>query len=169
MRPAEARQLRCRVPRQLDEDSLHYYDVIRFEPHLAFSFADQTVSGYCKIKLTTDEPVLGRLDFRFTHSLVIDSIWTDENHTTTFFGDGDDSIQVFISPSLQSGDTITVGIAYHGTPEIVDIWGGFRWATAAGFRPAIAFSLGDGLDIEPPPANFTWFPCHSAPYDNSSW
>lgn len=164
-----SQRLHCGLPRALDEDSLHVYDVVRFEPCLSLNFANQQLSGYTLVVLTTSEVQLERVDFRFTHSLTIDSVWATENYAATLQISGDDSIQVFLSPALAAGDTIAIGIAYHGTPEIIDNWGGFRWANAFLWRPAIAFSTGDGLSTNPPPINYTWFPCHSDPNDKAAW
>ncbi len=164
-----SQRMHCGLPRALDEDSLHFYDVLHFEPHLSLNFANQQLSGFTLVELITPEAQLERVDFRFTHSLTVDSVWATENHAATLQSSGNDSIQVFLSPALTAGDTIIIGIAYHGTPEIIDNWGGFRWANASLWRPAIAFSNGDGLATNPPPINYTWFPCYEDPNDKAAW
>ena len=160
----------CHLPRHtLDDDSLHRFDVLKYEPHLQFDLDQQTLSGQIEITLRADQIALGCIDLRLTTSLTVDSVWASDDYVTTFTRDGLDSLQVLLVPPLALGDTLRVGIAYHGSPAIVDGWGGFRWGQASGWRPQIAFSMGDGLDLDPPPANYTWFPCHAALGDKVLW
>ncbi|RPH95024.1 T9SS C-terminal target domain-containing protein [candidate division KSB1 bacterium] len=165
----QSRPLHRPIRRVLDEDSLHRFDVLKIEPHLQFNFTQHTLQGYTEIILRADEISLTQIDFRFTHSLVIDSVWSNDNVSATYTANGLDSLQILLTPALAVGDTMRVGIAYHGNPAEVDNWGGFRWGSADSWRPQIAFSMGDGLNLEPPPANYNWIPSHADPTDKVLW
>jgi hypothetical protein len=165
----EGRVHRALPSSSLDEDSLHQFDVLKFECHLSFNLTAAALSGYTVTKLAANEIPLDQIDFRFNHSLVIDSVWILENYIATLSVLGHDSIRIELSPSLPLGDSLQLGIAYHGTTAIIDPWGGFRWAQQLNWHPQIAWSMGDGLNLEPPPANYAWFPCHSDPTDKVLW
>jgi aminopeptidase N len=161
---------RYHLPRYtLDDDSLHRFDVLKYEPRLEFDLDGQVLWGQIEITLRADQIPLNSVDLRLIASLTVDSVWADGNHAATFTRNGPDSLQILLTPLLALGDTVRVGVAYHGSPAIVDAWGGFRWGTSTSWQPQIAFSLGDGLDLYPPPANYTWFPCHSALADKVLW
>lgn len=153
----------------LDEDSLHRFDVLKIEPHLRFDLDNTQLSGFVYYDLVADEMPLERIDFRFTHSLTVDSVWVDDAHLASFTAQGRDSIQILITPGMGLGDTLRIGIAYHGNPASIDAWGGFRWAQRELWRPQIAFSMGDGLNLDPPPANYNWIPTHADPTDKVLW
>lgn len=160
----------CRsAARALDEDSLHRFDVLKIEPHLQFDLDNTQLSGYVIFDLVADEIALNRIDFRFTHSLTIDSVWAGDGLSASLTAQGRDSIQIFLTPGLALGDTARIGIAYHGNPATIDTWGGFRWAQREFWRPQIAFSMGDGLNLDPPPANYNWIPSHADPTDKVLW
>lgn len=153
----------------LDEDSLHNFDVIRLEPHLSFDLDNTQLAGYMIAEIVADEFALNHIFFRFTHSLTVDSVWADDDRLTNFTLVGLDSLQIAWNPPLNLGDTLRVGIAYHGNPAVIDSWGGFRWAQAQSWRPQIAYSMGDGFDLDPPPANYNWIPTHADPTDKVLW
>lgn len=156
--------------RSMDHDSLHRFDVLKYSPHLRFDLNQHTVSGDIEIELYADSAALNQLDFRFNHSLTIDSVWTSSASTSILATrDGVDSLQLLLTPGIGIGDTITVGIRYHGTPAPIDAWGGLFWGNSAGWQPQIAYSMGDGLSLEPPPSNYAWFPCHADPTDKVLW
>ncbi len=157
------------APRSLDEDSLHRYDVLKIEPHLRVDLDGTTLSGYTLSELVASQIPLSQVDLRFTHSLTIDSVWADGGHQATLTSLGTDSIQVHLQPAPALHDTVRIGIAYHGNPATIDGWGGYRWGQAAGWQPQIAFSMGDGLNLDPPPANYNWIPSYADPTDKTLW
>lgn len=153
----------------LDDDSLHRFDVIKFECHLGFDLNNTTLSGYTLTELSAHEIPLQRIDFRFNNSFTIDSIWAVEGYVTTLDYRANDSIVIGLNQVLPLNSSIHLGIAYHGIPDPIDQWGGFHWIPQSGWRPQTAYSMGDGLDLEPPPSNYAWFPCHSDPNDKVLW
>lgn len=165
----ERSQPRCGVRGSLDEDSLHRYDGIAYRTEFYVRPDSQTIAAQVILQLTTEEAELGELDFRFTQSLSLDSVWIEERDSLVYEWVGDDSLRIFLGEPMHIGDTISVGFRYHGTPEVIDAWGGFRFATAAGYRPLIGFSNGDGLNLDPPPANYNWLPTWADPTDKVTW
>jgi aminopeptidase N len=153
----------------LDDDSLHRFDVLKYEPRLQFDLDRQMLWGQTEITLRADQIPLNTIDLRLSDSLVVDSVWADQDYIAAFSRTVRDSLQIMLVPPLAPGDTLCVGVAYHGSPGIVDSWGGFRWGQSADWQPQIAFSMGDGLYLNPPPANYTWLPCHAALGDKVLW
>jgi aminopeptidase N len=155
--------------RSLDEDSLHGYDVVKIESHLRFYFASSMVSGYAGYEITTRGSALSRIDMRLTDPPIVDSVWAESGYEVSHTRLGTDSIQVYLAPALEVGDTVFLGIAYHGTTPPVDGWGGFHWAAATSWQPQIGYSMGDGLNTDPPPANYNWLPSYADPTDKTLW
>lgn len=158
-----------RYPSSLDEDSLHQFDVTKLSAELTFDIENSELWGDVAIKLRADETPLNRLDFRFSDALTIDSIWSDVTEVDHFDISGDDSLQIYLTASLAVGDSTEIHMVYHGQPEIIDAWGGIRLEPRTGWRPSIVYSMGDGLDLEPPPANHTWLPAWADPTDKLLW
>ncbi|MDD5087428.1 MAG: M1 family aminopeptidase [bacterium] len=154
----------------LDEDPLHVYNALKCECRLSFDLDNTELAGYVLIQLTPTVPALDRVDFRFTHTLTVDSVWiASGTNAVSVTTEGTDSLQLWLTPAMGANDTITIGIAYHGDPASIDAWGGFRWASAAGWRPQIAFSMGDGFALDPPPSNYNWLPSYADPTDKVEW
>ncbi|MBU0690381.1 T9SS type A sorting domain-containing protein [bacterium] len=158
-----------RYPSNLDEDSLHQFDVTKLAATLAFDIDNSELWGDVTIKLRADEIPLNRLDFRFSSALTIDSIWSDITQVDRFEVEGDDSLQIYLVTPLAVGDSTEIRMVYHGQPEIIDAWGGIFMHPRSGWRPPIVYSMGDGLDLEPPPANHTWIPSYADPTDKLLW
>jgi aminopeptidase N len=158
------------LPGTLDEDSLHRYDVVKLEAHLSVNPDSHIVAGYELLRLTTNEIPMADIDLRLVASLTIDSVWSvGDARQVTVAVVGQDSIRFQLVPSLAVGDTTTLGIAYHGVPSEVDPWGGFHWEGQNGDRPPVHFSMGEGLNIDPPPSNFNWLPSYADPTDKTLW
>ena len=95
--------------------------------------------------------------------------WSDNTEIDYFEVEGDDSLQIYLTSPLAVGDSTEIWIVYHGQPEIIDAWGGIRIHSQSGWRPPIIYTMGDGLDTEPPPANHTWIPSYADPTDKLLW
>ena len=155
-------------PNALD-DSLHQFNVLKIWSDLTFNLNNPGIAGSARLRMAFDETPLPRVDLKLVNSLSIDSV-TSTTHTVDSVGrQGLDSLQIYLSPSLQLGDTADITIFYHGTPSIIDGWGGMFFAQAAGWRPQICYTLGDALDLDPPPANFAWLPSFADPNDKVEW
>jgi aminopeptidase N len=80
-----------------------------------------------------------------------------------------DSVQIYFSPPLLWGDTLEFTLYYHGIPSRIDDWGGMQFGQESSWHPHICFTLGDGLNLEPPPANYNWLPIYADPNDKTQW
>ncbi len=159
---------RRQLPSSLD-DSLHQFNVLKIWSDLTFNLSNPGISGSARLRMAFDETSLPRVDLKLVNSLSVDSV-TSTTHTVDSVGRrGMDSLQIYLSPPLQLGDTADVTVFYHGTPSIIDAWGGMFFAQANSWRPQICYTLGDALDLEPPPANFAWLPSFADPNDKVEW
>ncbi|MCB1058703.1 MAG: T9SS type A sorting domain-containing protein [Calditrichaeota bacterium] len=151
------------------DDSLHQYNTIKIWSDLTVDLDQEHISGSARYLVAVDEAPLPRIDLRLTSGLTIDST-SSLSHTVDSIGRvGEDSLQVYLSPSLQLGDTVDFTLFYQGTPDSIDSWGGMRFAGELSWKPQICYSMGDGLDIHPPPANYNWIPIYSDPNDKTEW
>ncbi len=151
------------------DDSLHQYDVQKIWCNLDVSLAMSQIHGDVRMLVAFNEIDLPRIDLRFTDNLIIDSVISPTHTVDSVTQRGDDSLQIYLSPALQFGDTADFTIYYGGTPVQIDTWGGMRFAPAQSWRSAICFTLGDGLDLETPPANYNWLPSFADPNDKVLW
>jgi hypothetical protein len=119
--------------------------------------------------VTTLESAVSEVHLRLHHDLTVTSVLRVDSIPQVWQTRAGDSLIVELNPPLALGDTTTLSIEYGGVPANIDAWGGFRFGAAAGYRPEIGFSLGDGLDLEPPPSNYNWLPSFADPTDKVSW
>lgn len=163
-------QRSCRLPRlRALDDSLHFYDVQKIWSELSVNLDSSKIEGSARIALTSTANGLSTIDLRLVESLAIDSIVSSTHTVTSFTRVGTDSLQIFLMPALSIGDTADVTIYYRGRPSIIDAWGGMRFAQTNSWRPQICYTLGDGLDLEPPPANYAWLPSFADLNDKVQW
>jgi aminopeptidase N len=157
------------MPSSLDDDSLHQFDVLKISAELGFDIANSQLWGDVTIDLRADEIALNRIDLRFSSALEIDSIWSELIPVDSFAVEGDDSLQIYLQTFLQVGDSATLHIVYHGHPESIDGWGGIFFYPESGWRPPVVYTMGDGLDLDPPPSNYSWLPSFADPTDKVLW
>lgn len=168
--PEKSGLLGCRQPRErILDDTLHQFNALKIWSDLDYDLVNSLISGNARLLIAIDEVSLNQLDLRLVASLVIDSVTSTTHDVDSVRRDGLDSVQIFLSPEIAIGDTVDVTIYYRGTPAIIDSWGGMRFGQASGWRPQICYSMGDGLDLEPPPANYSWLPCFADPTDKVLW
>ncbi|HEY3294544.1 MAG TPA: M1 family aminopeptidase [bacterium] len=153
----------------LDDDSLHRYDMLEIHPTMSMNPDSQIFRSSVIYTVRASQIPLDRVDLRFTESLTMDSVWSLGETTVTYTRDGLDSLQILLSPAVPLHDTVEFGIAYHGNPAIIDSWGGFRFVRAQGDRGNMGFSMGDGLNLDLPPANYNWLPSYADPTDKVLW
>jgi len=155
-------------PSALD-DTLHQYNTIKIWCDLDISFAPQRIDGYVRYLIALDESDLPRIDLRFTDNYTIDSVTSTTHSVDSVTQRGNDSLQLYFNPPLSLGDTLDFTIYYGGVPIEIDNWGGMRFQASAGWRPEICFSMGDGLNLPTPPANYNWLPSYDDPNDKTVW
>lgn len=146
----------------LRPDSLHDFDVLKYELNISFDLNAQTLSGTAGVHVRSEA---ADLDSIFLHlvQLAVDSVWTAGKPLS--FSHGGGVIEIGLDTTISAGDTFEVTIAYHGHPgnEGPSGFGGFY------FTPKVAFSMGVGLYTVPPSMGRYWFPCYDAPNDKAEF
>ncbi len=166
--PESLLEPRCRSRVALDEDSLHDYDAIKYEVNLSVDFSSHSITAWVGMQLRAEDTPLSVVHARLSHELSADSV--DSPHGVSEVVQLEsDSVIVTLAQAMAPGDTSWIWFGYHGTPGIVDSWGGLRFAEAQLWRPQICFSMGDGLNLDPPPANYAWLPSFADPTDKVAW
>lgn len=160
----------CRRGRPLSlDDSLHRFNTMKIWSQLSFYLTGSQISGSARYLVAIDVVPLPRIDFRLVASLTVDSVTSLTHAIDSVTRQGLDSLQIYLSPSLELGDTTDFTIYYRGSPTSIDAWGGMRFAQASSWRPQICYTLGDGLNLDPPPANYNWLPSFADPNDKVEW
>lgn len=140
-------------------DSLHDFDVLKYDLSISFDLVAQTLTGTTGVLIRSE---VADLDSIFLHlvQLTVDSIWmTDRNLP---FGHSAGVIEIGLDSTIPAGDTFQVNIAYQGHPAH-EAWGGFWFTSKA------AFNLGVGLNTDPPSMGRYWFPCYDVPNDKAEF
>jgi aminopeptidase N len=85
-------------------------------------------------------------------SMLVDSI-TSFNTPALQFSQNGASLFISLSEVLNTDDTLTVVVYYHGTPALDPSWGGFYQVSG------YTYNLGVGFDSDPHCFGRAWFPC----------
>ncbi len=110
---------------------------------------NQTIQGWTEIKLVSLVNDLNYIPLDFK-DLNIDSLFVDQ--IVEPYTHSGDRLDITLSQSIYTGDTVMVKVYYHGHP-FNEAWGGFH------FSGDYAFNLGVGFESIPHNLGKTWFPC----------
>ena len=138
-------------------DSVH---VAHYDLNLSVvDFTGHTIDGYTDITAVAKVNNLTqvRLDLK---ALTTDSVFV--NGAATPFSHLGESLLVTV-PAMQTGDTATVRVHYHGTPAHDSYFGGFY------FNGQFAYNYGVALNDVPHSYGRCWFPCMDEFTDKSSF
>ncbi|TET46678.1 hypothetical protein E3J62_03505 [candidate division TA06 bacterium] len=140
-------------------DSLHDFDVLKYDLSISFDLVAQTLTGTTGVLIRSE---VADLDSIFLHlvQLTVDSIWMMDRNLP--FGHSAGVIEIGLDSTIPAGDTFQVNIAYQGHPAH-EAWGGFWFTSKA------AFNLGVGLNTDPPSMGRYWFPCYDVPNDKAEF
>ncbi len=84
--------------------------------------------------------------------LLVDTVIVNGNNTPFTYNDSVLNINTIIA--LNTGDSFTVRVVYHGHPlQIAGDYGGFYWTNS------YAFNIGDSYNSDPHNFGKVWFPC----------
>lgn len=144
----------------------HDYDVLHYD--LQFSDIDpavQTFSGVTEVTFESQVDALGSIHLDLTSQLIVAGV-TDGGGLPLAFTHAADSLQVTFTTPPDSGDTASVTVAYSGMPanEGSGGFGGFWFAQF----PLSAYSMGVGLNADPPSQGRSWFPGYDWPCDKAT-
>ena len=126
-------------------------DVVHYDIHLEYiDFSAQTIQGYADVKLTPKVNNISSIPLELL-DLTVDSVFVEGTEITSFTH-VDAIIQIPLSTPVNTGDTLTVSVYYHGHP-FHEGWGGFHYSGD------YAFNLGVGFVSDPHNLGKAWFPC----------
>jgi aminopeptidase N len=148
----------------LDEDTLHNVDILSYKLAAQVDITAQTLNGHSTISFCALEDSVTETWISL-HAMTIDSVQTADR-LVDFFRGGNDSLTLIFEPTIAPHETTVVEIFYRGHPEHepgIDAWGGFF------FRTNVTFSMGDGLNTDPPAIPHYFMPCYSNPCDKATF
>ena len=132
------------------------YDVAHYTLRNDIDPVAQSIAGSLAVTVDARAP-MAVLELDFDGLFTIDAV-RDEGGALEFRQDPA-KLLINLRTPLDTGETDTVTIAYHGKPRVAPKapWdGGFVWATTPGGKPWIATAVqGEGCDL--------WFPCKDHP------
>ncbi|MEP7128419.1 MAG: M1 family aminopeptidase [Chitinophagales bacterium] len=123
--------------------------------HISLSITDFTnkmIGGNCAISLRSKIEDCSFIDLDLL-GLTVDSV-IQNNEALTFTYSNDVLLRANFVQPLNSGDSSSITVYYHGVPQVdVTGWGGFY------FSGDYAYNLGVGFGADPHPFGRAWFPC----------
>ncbi len=129
-------------------DSLHAVSyTIELE---AVDMTAQTIQANSLVRLTPLVDNLGTVRLQLMEPLIVDGITVDGSSVSGTHENG--IVEIPLPVTANIGDTIDVGIQYHGQP-FHESWGGFHYSGQ------YAFNLGVGISWIPHNLGKAWFPC----------
>jgi aminopeptidase N len=138
-------------------DSVH---VAHYDLHLSVvDFTNHVIDGYTDLTVVSKINNFNqlRLDLKY---LSCDSVFVGSTAVT--FSQSGENIYINL-PLMQSGDTASVRVYYHGTPGHDDGFGGFYYSGQ------YAYIVGVALHDQPHAYGRCWFPCMDEFTDKSSY
>lgn len=143
-------------------DCLARFDALHYLLDLDFDLTAHTLDGTAALTAMALTPGLAQLTLQLTDSLDVGAVRVDG--AAAAFAHAGDSLVITLPAPAASGDSLLIEVDYSGTPwnEGAGGFGGFWWT----FQ--VAFSMGVGLEADPPSMGRTWFPCFDAPCDKAT-
>ncbi len=126
---------------------------VHYGIHLTdINLTNKTIQGYTEVKLVSKINSLSTLKLELA-SLTVDSVFIGTIRTTAFTHVGN-RISIILPAPINTGDSVTTSIYYHGQPFVDPTgWGGFH------FSGEYALNLGVGFGAIPHNLGKAWFPC----------
>jgi hypothetical protein len=124
---------------------------IHYTIHLnEVDFVDKEIKAQADVLLESKINNLDQITLEL-QALTVDSVFLDGTMTLSFSQSGH-FLYIPLQSNLNTGETVTVSVFYHGQP-FHEGWGGFHWSGE------YAFNLGVGFESIPHNLGKTWFPC----------
>lgn len=142
-------------------ESLHSYDVLKYELDVNVPMTGRTLNGLNKIKCRSNTNGLNVATLH-SYTLTIDSVMVD-NQTVTYSTAGE-TLHINLPQTYNYGDSFSIYVYYHGS------WGVTNYQTGFCYWPknynsntlhSIAYTLGEPWDAR------RWMPCFDEPFDKS--
>jgi len=128
------------------------YDITHYDIRIdTISMGSQSIRARVGVTILADQAPFTAVNLDL-ETFTIDSI-TATGHSISYTHTPP-SLNIQLSPAVASGDSVTVWIAYRGTPTLEAAgWGGFH------FSGGYAFNMGVGFGTNPHNFGRAWFPC----------
>ncbi len=136
-------------------------DMLHYELHINVLRATTTLEGTALLTFESTKAGLtgAQLDLR---ALTVSAI--TQSGTPLAYTQSGDTLLVTLDSPAALGDTVTIEITYAGVPENEGSFGGFWFFPF----PPTDFTMGVGLDTDPPSMGRYWFPGVDAPCDKAT-
>ncbi len=126
------------------------FDVKSYDINLEIKPSTQTISGFTKVKITSEVPNLSVVELSLLQ-LNVDSV--KEGNTTASYNYTNDTVSITLNTPLNVGDSTELSVYYNGTPKKDASFGGFY------FSNGYAYNMGVGMSAVPHPFGRVWIPC----------
>jgi aminopeptidase N len=143
----------------------HDFDVLHYELNFSeIDFDSLTITGNTVVTIEAKVDGLTSIDLDLKAPLVVSGV-EGPGAVPLAFTHVADNLEIQLAAPADSGDTLAIDVAYGGTPwnEGGGGFGGFWF----GF-PLTAYSMGVGLEADPPSMGRTWFPSYDRPCDKAT-
>ncbi len=149
-----------RLPASSDDvDDSTGYDVYHYNLEIRFDPSDESVDGHVDMSLVATDDQLTEIYLNLRNNMSVDAVQV-EGVSATWSFNGTDNLIIDLPQALNSGDSATVGIDYHGQPVQGGSLGALFWDTHSGTEVVASLSEPDGAR--------TWWPCKDMSADKAT-
>jgi aminopeptidase N len=161
--PSHEGKYLCSMPRpdRVCAESLHSYDVLKYELNASLPMTSRSLSAVNKIKCRSLTNGLNACPFH-CRTLVIDSAKVDGLAAT--YSLAGETLLVDLPQTYDYGDSFSVVIGYHGSWSVTNYQTGFVYYPQyynSNTLHSLAYTLGEPWDAR------AWMPCYDEPYDKA--
>ncbi|RKZ17101.1 hypothetical protein DRQ53_04545 [bacterium] len=146
------------APGMGEVDSRKAWDVESYRLAFMPDFDNFSLRGFVEIRITMLERGVDRIDLDLYDDFVIDNIFTGS--TSLPHTHSDDILGILLPSALPKGDTLTLTISYHGTPQPAGMLG-LAFETTPGGRPILE-------TLSEPTFARSWWPCKDTVLDKAT-
>ena len=101
------------LARPVTNDAMFDYDVTYYNLYFDIDPANENLRGQTRINLTAQVAGLNTIMLDLSAVLTVDSVYLD----AASFNQTGSLLTVLLADSISTGETATIGIAYHGRPQ----------------------------------------------------
>lgn len=130
-------------------DSSHTFDVLHYRLDLTFPLISSAFSGTVTAICRSNEAGLDEVTFHMV-DLVTDSVTSEGERLSA--SQTAENIVISLGNPVAQGDTFTVSVAYHGSPDERGFY----------FYEMCAYTFAEPIDAR------HWFPCYDVPWDKAT-
>lgn len=142
-------------------ESLHSFDVLKYELDVSVPMTSRSVSGKNLIKCKSNTNGLNVATLH-SYTLIIDSIRVDGNNAT--YSTANETLHINLPQVYNNGDSFNILVHYHGSWSVTSYQTGFcYWPKSYNSNTlhSLAYTLGEPWDAR------RWMPCYDEPFDKA--